>query len=67
MSEEKDITRLTFKELCDCVEPSEDIIQRHMKETGNSYYGSREYLREQTYGGKPPRNYQSWGDYWKSI
>jgi len=48
-------------------EPSEDMIKRHMQEHDENYYNSRERLREEEYGGKPPGGYSSWGDYWKSY
>lgn len=61
------VTSLTFEELCKCSHPSENEIWIMVEETGQEYYHVRELLRERVYGGKPPGNFQSWGDYWKSI
>lgn len=46
-------------------EPTEDEIEKYMKEHNENYYCSREKLREEAYGGKPPAGYNSWGDFWK--
>lgn len=64
---DKSITKLTFDELTKCEEPSNESVQKHMESSGKGYYGAREDLREEAYGGKPPTGFQSWGDYWKSI
>lgn len=40
-------------------EPSEDDVLEYMKLNNESYYASREILREQAYGGKPPLGYPS--------
>ncbi len=47
-------------------EPSvEDIIKR-LEETNNeSFYQTREQMRNEEYGPLPP-GYSSWGMYWKS-
>ena len=53
---------------CVAKEPTESQIRKRMKLTQESYYTSRENLREEAYGtthSKPPG--QSWGDYWKSY
>jgi hypothetical protein len=47
-------------------EPTTIEIQSCMAENKLTYYGAREFLREQSYGGKPPEGFQSWGDYHKS-
>ena len=48
-------------------EPTDDEIKKHMKNNNENYYNSREKLREESYGGKPPMGYRSWGDYHKGI
>lgn len=48
-------------------EPTEQEIRDYMSENKASYYAAREKLREQSYGGKPPRGFASWGDYHKSM
>ena len=48
-------------------EPTDDEIREYMEEKDENYYNARERLRERVYGGKPPKGYQSWGDYWKSY
>lgn len=57
----------TDKKLENCREPSEEDINSLMKSANLSYYGARERLREESYGGKPPSGYSSWGDYWKGL
>ena len=48
-------------------EPTEEEINKYMINNGENYYNSRERLREESYGGKPPMGYNSWGDYHKSL
>ena len=50
-----------------CKEPTEEQIKHLVLNSTHSYYTAREYLRELSYGGKPPNGYRSWGDYWKSY
>lgn len=47
------------------LEPNNDEIEKYMKEHNENYYCSREKLREEAYGGKPPQGFGSWGDFWK--
>ena len=60
-------TKLSEEELENCKEPTQEEIRKHMVRTKLSFYNAREELREKAYGGKPPNNYASWGDYWKSY
>ena len=46
-------------------EPTIDEVVERMPEFNGSFYNTREKMREEAYGGKPP-DYPSWGDYWKS-
>lgn len=48
-------------------EPSQEEVLEYMQQHNENYYASREILREQAYGGKPPSGHPSWGDYWKSL
>lgn len=55
------------RELAKCKEPTQEEVEKRMKETGERFYDAREALREAAYGGKPPDGFASWGDYWKSY
>jgi hypothetical protein len=48
-------------------DPTEEEIKNYMEKNNENYYNSREELRKEAYGGKPPGGYSSWGDYWKSL
>ena len=50
-----------------CKEPEIHESNSLMDKSNISYYEAKEQLNELAYGGKPPHNYQSWGDYWKSL
>ena len=56
-----------FKKKSEPSEPSEQAIKEYMNKHNENYYNSRERLREKEYGGKPPCEFQSWGDYWKQY
>jgi len=60
-------TNKSSKELEQCKSPTEKDVQEYMKLNKETYYVSREALRNRAYGGTPPNGYSSWGDYWKSY
>jgi hypothetical protein len=48
-------------------EPTREEIDQYMKEHDTNFYNAREALRERAYGGKPPRGFVSWGEFWKNF
>ena len=48
------------------IEWSEEKIYKLAEKQNLSFSDAKELMRELVYGGKPPKRYPSWADFWES-